>query len=295
MPLYAGSTNVIYYTPRVDGAPVEPDSVDLTITDGNGDEVTIAGVPAWLGTYENPDETLGAYILVIEYDEVPTASIGEEWTLEWVWDYTEDMVTQTLTDRETVAVVAGMTAGPTLTVGTNTYITLDEASAYLDTRLGVSAWDDASDADKARALVSATRSIDALALRGRKYDEEQTLEFPRVFWSGYQANRSIYSEEHERWSPILTGAGYVGDGTVPQRVKDAVCEEAVGLLAAQADGTTERIKMQQQGVTSVRIGDFQETYGRTSVMSGTTGTEKMRSVEAMALMRPYVAGSAPVR
>jgi len=284
--LYAGSTNVVYYTPRVDGVPVEGDTMAVTILDAAGDEVTIAGTPAWDAAYVNDDGELGAYTLVIEYDECTSTHIGTDWEFEWLWTYVVDAVTQTLSDYETVPVVKGSTAVPELTVGENTYVTLAEANAYMLTRIGAETWLSASDADNAAALIMATRRIDSERLRGIKYDDEQVLEFPRLMWG---KGEQRYSEEHERYTSIAPNAGWIGEEEVPQAIKDAECEEALDILKSVAQ-TTDRIALQAQGVTSVRIGDFYETYGAGG-RSAVTKTA-MRSSDATLLMRPYLAGNA---
>jgi hypothetical protein len=178
-------------------------------------------------------------------------------------------------------------------VGVNSYVDTDDCDTYMASRLGASAWDDASLADKNAALIMAWRAIDGLSLRGRKFTEDQVLEFPRLNWTtGGQT--SVYSEEHERYSPMSKLAGYYGEEEVPQRVMDAQCEEALSLLASVSDTSSDRVLLQAQGVRSVRIGDFSETYAGTGTSPG-RGGGRLRSIEAIALMRPYIAGTAAVR
>lgn len=70
------------------------------------------------------------------------------------------------------------------------YISVDDAEDYFDERYGVDAWDDATDADKLKALVQSTRAIDRLNFAGSKTNiynhlilkqplQDQELEFPR--------------------------------------------------------------------------------------------------------------------
>jgi hypothetical protein len=88
-----------------------------------------------------------------------------------------------------------------LVVGTNSYVTEEEASAYCSDRYGYEAWDDADDKDK--ALISATDILDGLCIwHGEKLDPDQLLEFPR----------------YPDWS------------TVPLAVKDAQCEIAFAII-----------------------------------------------------------------
>jgi hypothetical protein len=59
------------------------------------------------------------------------------------------------------------------------YIDLQEANEYFYTRLDTQDWDFASEAEKVKALKSATRSIDRLNFKGTKIGE---YEFPRLEW-----------------------------------------------------------------------------------------------------------------
>ena len=62
----------------------------------------------------------------------------------------------------------------------NTYITLADAELYYETRLHVSDWDNANDADKGAALVWATRLLDEwMDWDGSNYDDDQALRWPR--------------------------------------------------------------------------------------------------------------------
>lgn len=68
----------------------------------------------------------------------------------------------------------------TLTVGTNTYITLADAKTYMEGRYEPSgAWAAATDATLNQLLVTATRQIDREPWLGSKTASTQTLEFPR--------------------------------------------------------------------------------------------------------------------
>ena len=58
----------------------------------------------------------------------------------------------------------------TLTVGTNTYISLADADTYLASQFGTEKWFESSINDKSRALITATAKIDQLMLVGRMYD-----------------------------------------------------------------------------------------------------------------------------
>lgn len=64
--------------------------------------------------------------------------------------------------------------------GTNSYVTLDEADSYFDTRLDVAAWNDADCELKEQALVTATSILDDMSWAGQVQDQDQSLAFPRA-------------------------------------------------------------------------------------------------------------------
>ena len=61
----------------------------------------------------------------------------------------------------------------------NSYVTLAEADAYFETVPDSSTWTDKTDDQKNRALISATRWIDALSFYGDRCTETQALKWPR--------------------------------------------------------------------------------------------------------------------
>lgn len=107
----------------------------------------------------------------------------------------------------------------------NSYLTLDNvldndgtviamgANEYFVDALHATAWTSASEEDKGKALVSATRFIDAkFVFKGVKTDQDQALSFPRYGVTN------------------LDGYSYLNT-ELPQRLKDATAELALSLLA----------------------------------------------------------------
>ncbi len=84
---------------------------------------------------------------------------------------------------------------------TTAYTTTDAADLYFDTHVSATAWDDATETEKVRALAHATRLIERLNFIGEKADPDQTLQFPRGT-----------------------------DTAIPEDVKAACCELALALL-----------------------------------------------------------------
>lgn len=137
----------------------------------------------------------------------------------------------------------------------SSYVTVEEATTYFDSRLYAEAWDGSSAADKRKAINTlnmATKIIDRQLFKGRKADPDQELAFPRY-----------------------------PDAEVPQAVKDACCEEALALLER---GNNQRRKLQAEGVTSITIGSLSETYAPGA-------GKKLLSQEARELLRPWLLGA----
>ncbi len=95
----------------------------------------------------------------------------------------------------------------------NSYASLAEADAYIESKLGSSAWgtwSTKSESDRIVALIQATQYLDAQydgQWRGSRANETQALAWPRA---------SVEDDD-----------GYaVDDDVVPQKLKDACCEMA---------------------------------------------------------------------
>lgn len=160
-----------------------------------------------------------------------------------------------------------------ITIGTNSYISVADANAYFNECLYSDLWTAASDDDKEKALIMATKRIDRLAFKGRKAYANQALKFPRAFYSPEKINDlDFYNKEYE----------WFVEKDISQAVKDAVCEEALALLK----GLPKRLELQAQGVKSFTMDKLSETY---------TGERiKILSPDARELLRPYMVGSAVI-
>ncbi|BAQ92273.1 putative head-tail connector protein [uncultured Mediterranean phage uvMED] len=62
----------------------------------------------------------------------------------------------------------------------NSYVTLTEANSYFETVPDSTTWDNKTDDQKNRSLISATRWIDSFVFYGDRCDEDQALKFPRT-------------------------------------------------------------------------------------------------------------------
>ena len=95
-----------------------------------------------------------------------------------------------------------------LVVGTNTYITLAACETYLEGSINTTSWDAASDDEKNRFLVSATRMIDRQEWVGEKVVASQALDW------------------HFRSGVTDQDGNEVADDAVPGFIEDGTCELA---------------------------------------------------------------------
>lgn len=156
-----------------------------------------------------------------------------------------------------------------LKIGIDSYVTIEEANEYISGKLFAEEWGQADTNTRGNALKEACRQINRIKYKGQKADPAQILAFPRTM-------------------PIFNRLGRIGFAiyeTVPENVKAAQCEIALALLK---HGNTSRMKLQEQNVISVKIGDTTETYG--SKKAG-----KLISEEAYELLKEYIAGAVVIR
>ena len=153
----------------------------------------------------------------------------------------------------------------------NSYVTLAEAEIYLGDRLNATEWTEADADNKRRALIQACKDIDKLRFIGIKYytgkvgsSTHQLLKFPRKYPELEVIFDDILDEYIQgggREKDYPFGTDNSGNPIIPVPVKNAQCEQALYLLQVGADAQN-RKNLQNQGVTSFRIGNFAETFGK---------------------------------
>lgn len=134
------------------------------------------------------------------------------------------------------------------------YADIPYADNYFEYDLEAQIWRDASEMDKQRALVTATRQIDTLNFQGTKALPDQPLAFPR--------RKEVYLSEHELMKLKLM----ISQSTTPlypEDVKRATCEQALYLLQNQKSDQTFD-KLQGKGIKSYSVGDVSVTFEASS-------------------------------
>ncbi len=146
-----------------------------------------------------------------------------------------------------------------LTVGTDSYITVDEADKYLKCVDGSDSWFSLDEDKKEFNLRRAAWNIDALPLNSYKSSIYQDMQFPRGL-----------------------------EKEVPEQVKLAQVLEALALSNVQS---AQRRQLRADGITSVTLGSASESY------SGSIGRADLSliSSEAYKLLRRWLRGSVVIR
>ena len=130
----------------------------------------------------------------------------------------------------------------------NSYVTLAEAETYMDGRVYTDDWDNASDTDKEKALISATLRLEQESWRGAPSATTQALKWPR-----YNVENADYEDAGHGSYPW--GWGYYLDSTtIPVWLKNAQCELALVLL-----GTNLLEDTGLELIESVSVGDLNVT------------------------------------
>jgi hypothetical protein len=133
------------------------------------------------------------------------------------------------------------------------YITVEDAETYFSGRLNSDAWDDSTDQEKLKALITATRRIDSLNYIGVKANALQDLEFPRL-----------------------------GQSIVPDDIKDACCELALVLLdSVDPNMEVSSIAYESKGYSSVK-GNYNRSFVLDHIRAG------IPSLEAWQLLCKYL-------
>ena len=161
------------------------------------------------------------------------------------------------------------------------YGTLVAAAEYFDNRLFSDAWDDASTTNRQKALIAATRIIDALNFKGDK----------ATVYAAKEADDDIEDEDVRAAEAAQVLEFPRGEDTeVPAAIEQACYEIAFSLLDGRdVDMELEALAISSQGIESVRT-----TYSRNQ-----TPIEHMIngvvSSSAWRLLKPFLRDDASIK
>jgi len=133
----------------------------------------------------------------------------------------------------------------TLTLNTNSYVTLVEADTYFETRIDSANWTAAIDSVQEAALVTATAIVDNHAWIGSVVSSSQALAWPR--------NNAIYNDT--RLGLNVT----IGNTVIPDQVKEAVYEQALHLIDNEDLLQNKSQTFESISVGSISISDSDST------------------------------------
>lgn len=140
----------------------------------------------------------------------------------------------------------------------NSYVTEAEAEAYHDARLNTSTWTSATADDKKRALLMAANRLQIENWLGSRVNTTQRLAWPRLYVQKVDGIGAGYGWGYGYGAyGWLFGEVYLST-EIPQRIKDAQCELALGFLegfdqddqeamdSISADGISFKFRSQRQ-------------------------------------------------
>jgi hypothetical protein len=174
------------------------------------------------------------------------------------------------------------------------YVTVSEAESYFSTVLGADAWEGASQKNKLKALMEATRDIDRLNFKGSKLDPNQPLEFPRKtnryprqrfdIILGPDVHRITANDPYSnvsRWEENLN-ENLNQDSIIPDDIKTAACLIALKHL----EGVDIEEEMGNLTIESQRFTGLHETYSRISTIEAYRAG--INSLKAWTYLKPYL-------
>lgn len=120
------------------------------------------------------------------------------------------------------------------------YVSLTDANSYFSDRSNTT-WSAATDAAKQSSLIKATQFLDAAQVwKGTRANETQSLKWPRI---------GVYDEDEY----------YIGETTIPQKLKDCTCEFALLDLGGTALITTYSKSVVQERIEGAVMVRYKES------------------------------------
>jgi len=151
-----------------------------------------------------------------------------------------------------------------LVLNTNSYVTVSDADTYMENRIDSANWFTASDEIKEQALITATSLIDDQKWIGYAVSPSQALAWPR--------KNAIYADDK------LGLQVTVPEDEVPNRVKNAVYEQALHLIDNEDLLTLTKQTFESISIGSISISDSNNDVTRVPI----------KTSMAMRFIRPLI-------
>jgi hypothetical protein len=136
--------------------------------------------------------------------------------------------------------------------GVNSYVTLEDAEDYFETRIDAAAWHSADDEDQESALVTATLILDENHFIGVAVSSEQSLGWPRKGATTFDPKYGMYVTYTET--------------EIPERLKKATYEMAYQLLSNEDLLDQKTQTFEEISVGSITIKDSNSDVTRTPIV-----------------------------
>lgn len=143
-----------------------------------------------------------------------------------------------------------------LVLNTNSYVTVENADSYFETRIDSANWFNASDEIKEQALVTATQIVDDHAWIGSAVSSSQALAWPRKGVVYYDNKLGQYVD--------------VDNSTIPDRVKVGVYEQALHLIDNEDLLTNKTQTFESISVGGISLSDSNNDVTRVSMKPSLT-------------------------
>lgn len=123
----------------------------------------------------------------------------------------------------------------TITVGTNSWVTLDEANTYLDEKFGASAWASLTNNTKEQCLITAYRWINRLSnysisssTTKLKYAQIELAWYVYTYYDSHLKHEALIAQGVEEFDISKFSETSTGKITIPDTVKDLLDEYDIG-------------------------------------------------------------------
>lgn len=138
-----------------------------------------------------------------------------------------------------------------LVLNTNSYVEIDAADEYFETRIDSANWASTSDEVKEQALVTATQLVDNHPWIGSAVSSTQALAWPR--------KNATYDDY--RLGMVMT----VPSGEIPSMVKEAVYEQALHLIDNEDVMNQQTQTYESISIGSISLSDSNGDVGKLSI------------------------------
>ena len=155
----------------------------------------------------------------------------------------------------------------TITINQNeipVFCTVEDADQYFAEKFGGESWASETEENKKKAIVTATRKLNKLKLKGFPVDFNQPLAFPRYFKPNFLSKRTYTAEAK---ALTIRGKDYIYIEESEDMMM-ACCEEAASIM--QSTENSVHIKNQKLGIASATIMGDSVAYTGNAASIGST-------------------------